>query len=140
MPAHEIARRTDEAMALLGLTHLARRNCRHLSGGETQRVVLAGALAMRPKLLILDEPMTDLDQQTRDALVRHLHDLPWQMAMVFLDVAAQPWMRGWSMTGLPSATAPCCHPAPATPEAPAISGQPPELEHDPPARRSALTA
>ena len=132
LPRDEIARRTDEAMALLGLTHLARRNCRHLSGGETQRVVLAGALAMRPKLLILDEPMTDLDQQTRDALVRHLHDLPWQMAMVFLDVAAQPWMRGLVHDRLAIRNGALLPPLPpATPEAPAISGQPPELEHDP---------
>jgi energy-coupling factor transport system ATP-binding protein len=94
LPRAEIARRTDEAMELLGLTHLARRNCRHLSGGETQRLVLAGALAMRPQLLVLDEPMTDLDIEMRAALTRHLHDLPWRMAMVFLDVAAQPWMQG----------------------------------------------
>ncbi|RCW81743.1 ATP-binding cassette domain-containing protein [Paracoccus lutimaris] len=94
LPRSEIARRTDEAMELLGLTHLARRNCRHLSGGETQRLVLAGALAMHPQLLVLDEPMIDLDLQTRETLAGHLNNLPWQMAVVFLDVAAQPWMRG----------------------------------------------
>lgn len=94
LPRPEIARRTDEAMELLGLTHLARRNCRRLSGGETQRLVLAGALAMRPQLLVLDEPMTDLDIESRAALARHLDDLPWQMAAVFLDVAEQPWMGG----------------------------------------------
>lgn len=94
LPRAEILRRTDEAMELLGLTHLARRNCRQLSGGETQRLVLAGALAMRPRLMILDEPMTDLDIEARAALARHLHELPWQMAAVFLDVAEQDWMRG----------------------------------------------
>ncbi len=128
LPRAEIVQRTDEAMALLGLTHLARRNCRHLSGGETQRVVLAGALAMRPQLLVLDEPMTDLDLQTREALTRHLNDLPWQMAMVFLDVAEQPWMRGLVRRHL--AIRDCgLHPPlrdPAPPEMPS----PPVPDHD----------
>ena len=94
LPRPEIIRRTDEALELLGLTHLARRNCRHLSGGETQRLVLAGALAMHPQMLVLDEPMTDRDIESRAALARHLADLPWQMTAVFLDVAEQPWMQG----------------------------------------------
>lgn len=88
----EIAGRVDEAMELLGLARLAHRDCRHLSGGETQRTVIAGALAMRPSLLVLDEPMTDLDAETRDALAAHLRTLPWDMAVVFLDVGWQAWM------------------------------------------------
>lgn len=129
LPRAEIARRTDEAMELLGLTHLARRNYRHLSGGETQRLVLAGALAMRPQLLVLDEPMTDLDIEMRAALTRHLHDLPWQMAMVFLDVAEQPWMQGLVPHRLTIRDGGLHPPLPEAP-APAIA-PPPVPDHDP---------
>lgn len=94
LPAAEIARRVDDAMALLGIAHLADRDCRRLSGGETQRTVLAGALAMRPRLLILDEPMTDLDAETRASLTAHLHALPWDMAVIFLDIGLHDWMDG----------------------------------------------
>lgn len=94
LPPREICARVSEAMAFLGLSHLAERDCRRLSGGETQRVVLAGALAMRPQLLILDEPMTDLDGESRDALARHLGDLPWDMAVIVLDIGWHDWMEG----------------------------------------------
>lgn len=90
----EIRARVAQAMDLLGLGHLAARNCHRLSGGETQRVVLAGALAMRPQLLVLDEPMTDLDADTRDALTAHLRDLPWDMALIVLDIGWHEWMDG----------------------------------------------
>ncbi len=93
LPRPQIAERTDTAMALLGLTHLADRDVRRLSGGETQRLAIASALAMRPRLLVLDEPMTDLDAEARAALCRHLRDLPWQMSAVFLDVALHGWLR-----------------------------------------------
>lgn len=90
----EVRARVAQAMDLLGLGHLAGRNCQRLSGGETQRVVLAGALAMRPQLLILDEPMTDLDAESRDALVAHLRDLPWKMGLIVLDIGWHEWMDG----------------------------------------------
>ncbi|MFT3688499.1 energy-coupling factor ABC transporter ATP-binding protein [Paenirhodobacter sp.] len=92
LPVAEIRARVGEAMDLLGLSHLAERDCHHLSGGETQRAALAGALAMRPRLLILDEPMTDLDRESRDALAAHLRDLP--MTVIFLDIGWHGWMEG----------------------------------------------
>ncbi|MFN3601652.1 MAG: energy-coupling factor ABC transporter ATP-binding protein [Dietzia sp.] len=57
----EVARRVDEALAALAITDLADRVPHHLSFGQRKRVALAGALAMRPRVLLLDEPTAGLD-------------------------------------------------------------------------------
>jgi putative spermidine/putrescine transport system ATP-binding protein len=53
----KIARRVDEALALVKLSGFADRKPRQLSGGQQQRVALARALVIRPKVLLLDEPV-----------------------------------------------------------------------------------
>ncbi len=69
----KIATMVEQVMAELGIPHLRDRICHYLSGGEKRKVALAGALVMRPELLILDEPFEGLDSRSRFELVTLLN-------------------------------------------------------------------
>jgi len=85
MPREEIFSRVDEALNFLKIPHLRNRETFNLSGGEKQKVALAGVLAMRPSIVLLDEPLASLDpasaQDTLDA-VRLLADQGLSILMV----------------------------------------------------------
>lgn len=79
-----------EAMELLdsfGVGHLVDRYPNQLSGGEKQRVALARALAVRPQLLLLDEPFSALDKATRESLRHELKKLHQQWRIPFILVS-----------------------------------------------------
>jgi molybdate/tungstate transport system ATP-binding protein len=65
---HQIRERVTELAQLLGLEHLLDRKPHGLSGGEAQRVALGRALAARPQVLCLDEPLSALDDETREEM------------------------------------------------------------------------
>jgi energy-coupling factor transporter ATP-binding protein EcfA2 len=67
--------RVPEVLAEVGLAGFERRRPAHLSGGEQQRLALAGVLAPRPGLLVLDEPTANLDPLGAEALMRRLADV-----------------------------------------------------------------
>ncbi|BDM63486.1 ABC transporter [Shewanella sp. NFH-SH190041] len=71
----ERQRLLDEMLALVKLTGLADRYPHELSGGQQQRVAIARALAYQPKLLLLDEPFSNIDAQVRTELIQELREI-----------------------------------------------------------------
>jgi cobalt/nickel transport system ATP-binding protein len=76
LPPEEVRQRVGSALAQVGMTGHEQRVPFHLSGGEKRRVALAGVLAMRPSLLLLDEPSMFLDPRSRRGLIQLIQELP----------------------------------------------------------------
>lgn len=82
----EIEGRVNELADWLGLKHLLPRRPQGLSGGEAQRVALGRALAFQPHFLLLDEPLSSLDEETRTQLIELLASLRNQRTVTVLHV------------------------------------------------------
>ena len=77
----EQAMRVREVLEMVQLTHLSDRYPSQLSGGQQQRVALARAVVIKPKLLLLDEPLGALDRHLREGLQAELRDLQRQLGI-----------------------------------------------------------
>jgi len=82
--AEEEKRRVEEALAMVSLTGLGKRGATELSGGQRQRVALARALVMRPKVLLLDEPLSALDKKLREQMQVELRRLQKAVGITFI--------------------------------------------------------
>jgi putrescine transport system ATP-binding protein len=82
----DIARRVAEMLALTQLEGLENRRPDQLSGGQRQRVALARSLALRPRLLLLDEPMAALDRKLRESTQAELLELQRKLGTTFIIV------------------------------------------------------
>ena len=82
----ELTRRVDEALAMIKLEGFGRRRGDQLSGGQRQRVALARALIMRPKVLLLDEPLGALDKRLRESMQIELRQLQKTVGITFVFV------------------------------------------------------
>ena len=80
----ELRRRIDEALDVVGLRGFRDRKARELSGGEAQRVAMARALALKPEVLLLDEPLANIDRETTGLLEAVIASLPAQGTTVVM--------------------------------------------------------
>lgn len=86
VPSSERTKRVNDALELVDLTGLSERYPETLSGGQAQRVALARALVNRPRILLLDEPLSALDLKLREQLQRELVSLQKKLGLTFIHV------------------------------------------------------
>jgi energy-coupling factor transporter ATP-binding protein EcfA2 len=95
LPRREIGERVDWALSVTHMRAYRARSPFHLSGGQKQRVALAAILAMRPEVLVLDEPTSELDPAGKAAVLRVLAELKREarMTMVFVEQEAETLLQ-----------------------------------------------
>lgn len=89
-PRHDIQSRALEALAAVGAAHLAKRSPDDLSGGERQRVALARAIVTKPKVLLLDEPLSAVDAGSKASLRGLIPELVRELGAMTLMVTHDP--------------------------------------------------
>ena len=89
VPRDVIHRKVEELASWLGLSPLLDRYPQGLSGGESQRVALGRALSFEPRYLLLDEPLSSLDEETREQLMEILDKLRQSRSVTVLHVTHQ---------------------------------------------------
>ncbi len=95
VPREQIWSRVDQSLTAVGLQGVQlHRSVMHLSGGQMQRLALAGALAMQPSVLLLDEPTANLDPDGVDQVVRAVREVvdERRSTMLLVEHRAQPWI------------------------------------------------
>ena len=85
-PTKQIDERVAQLADWLRVTHLLDRRAVGLSGGETQRIALGRALANHPPVLLMDEPLSSLDEETRERMIELLKELPRQAEVTVLHI------------------------------------------------------
>ena len=85
-PEHEIKKRVQEALDRVQLASFGSRTIKQLSGGQQQRVAIARAIINRPKVLLLDEPLSSLDYRLRKTMQYELKQLQKSLNMTFVFV------------------------------------------------------
>ncbi|MGD1908985.1 MAG: ABC transporter ATP-binding protein [Leptolyngbyaceae cyanobacterium] len=86
VPRPERQQRVDEILDLVGVSHTGDRKPHQLSGGQQQRIALARALVNRPKVLMLDEPLSALDENLRVRMRGELRNIQKQFGLTFIQV------------------------------------------------------
>ena len=86
LPRNEIRERTEAALALVGLSQYAKRRPNELSGGQQQRVALARTIVIEPQVLLLDEPLSNLDKKLRVQMRRELLSLQRRLGITTIFV------------------------------------------------------
>ena len=86
LPEAEIKERVNEMLTLVNLSSFAKRNISKLSGGQQQRVAIARALILKPKVLLLDEPLAALDLKLRKDMQNELKNIQKALGITFVFV------------------------------------------------------
>jgi energy-coupling factor transport system ATP-binding protein len=91
MPCSEIKERVEWSLSVLGIMDLRKRSITELSEGQKQRVALAGAIASKPKVLLLDEPTGFMDSESAESLLKTINELKRNFSMTVIVAEHRIW-------------------------------------------------